>query len=268
MPPADLRKVDPVVLNLSVAKGIPALADLDVPRYQKLADTWAADIRKMLPGAEREFQKAPQDWARCIHLFRLGTVAYYVDTVLGIRYREDHAAQQRAGIREVYYTDPGDLFLHKVMDERRGTCGNMAALHWVLGRRLGWPVTLSLVWSHFLVRFDNGQVRWNAEASSPGRGGFNCHTDEQAIQEFNLDRERVRCGSDLATLTPRQALGCFFDLRGRHFNNTNRFDESLADSERAVTCYPESWYLLRNLRGAQWNMGQGFGASANVGAGF
>jgi len=112
--------------------------------------------------------RTPQDWANCIHLFRLGLVAHYADTGLGIRYREDHAAAQQAGIWEDSSTDPGDLFLYKVMDERRGTCGNMAALHWVLGRRLGWPVTLTLTWSHFLVRFDNGQVRWNAEASSPG----------------------------------------------------------------------------------------------------
>ena len=41
----ELARVDPLVMNLLVAKSIPSLADLDIARYQKLADQWADGIR-------------------------------------------------------------------------------------------------------------------------------------------------------------------------------------------------------------------------------
>src|SRR5262245_46620382 len=46
MSAAELVGVDPVVMNLTIAKGIPGLESLDIPRYARLADEWAADIRK------------------------------------------------------------------------------------------------------------------------------------------------------------------------------------------------------------------------------
>ena len=54
---AELARVDPLVMNLLVAKSIPSLADLDIARYQRLADQWADGIRSRLPKAERIFQK-------------------------------------------------------------------------------------------------------------------------------------------------------------------------------------------------------------------
>jgi hypothetical protein len=89
LPDAELAHIDPVALNLLVATGIPALAGLDVARYQRLADQWAADIRSRRPGRERVFRRSPQDWDNCVHQFRLGVVCHYVDHDLGIRYRPE-----------------------------------------------------------------------------------------------------------------------------------------------------------------------------------
>ena len=47
---AELARVDPLVMNLLVAKSIPSLADLDISRYQKLADHWADDVRRRPSG--------------------------------------------------------------------------------------------------------------------------------------------------------------------------------------------------------------------------
>jgi hypothetical protein len=238
--------------------------------HVRLADEWAADIWKLIRSKEKDFRKDPHSWGNCIHLFRLCMVAYYIDEVLGIRYRPDHAADQKAGIMSVFYTDPGDLFLNKVMDERIGTCGNMATLHLALGRRLGWPVTLTMTWSHFLLRFHNGQVTWNVEASSPGRGGFNCYSDKDAMEVFNIAEADVSSGSDLAFLTPTQVLGCFLALRARHFNNTGRHAEALRDMERAVARYPNSRYYQRDLQGYRRNVWpvSAFARTVTVGAGY
>ncbi len=111
-------------MNLLVAKGIPSLAGLDIARYQRLADQWAEAIRQRLPRAERVFWQTPGDWKNDVNFFRLGVLCGYLEHEAGIAYKEE-----QRNLTAVWYTDPTDLFLNGVMDTRRGTCGNMAALH-------------------------------------------------------------------------------------------------------------------------------------------
>jgi hypothetical protein len=59
---ADWAGADPLLLNLLVARSIPSLADLDISRYQRLADRWADDVRRRLPAAEAVFRRTPHDW--------------------------------------------------------------------------------------------------------------------------------------------------------------------------------------------------------------
>jgi hypothetical protein len=239
---ADLAEVDPLVMNLSVAKGIPCLAHLDVGRYCGLTDEWTEDIRRRLLADEREFWKAPQDWENGLHQFRLGVLCYYLDVVLGIRYHEDQKFVQK-----ICYTDPGDLFLNGVMDTRRGTCGNMAALHVALGWRLGWPVSLALAGWHCILRFDNGAVAWNVEASVTGKGGFHVHPDSYYCQAHDIAPEHVRSGSDLTFLRPQQLLGLFLGMRGRHWWDIQAIDQARQDFRLAVELYPQSRLFRRKV---------------------
>src|SRR5262249_54133566 len=84
-----LALLDPLEMNLLVAKEIASLSHLDIASYRRTADKWAAEINRGVREAEREFHQTPQDWKNDIHFFRLGYLCYYVDEVLGIRYRED-----------------------------------------------------------------------------------------------------------------------------------------------------------------------------------
>ena len=112
---AGLAAVDPLELNLAVAKGVPSLAHLGVTHYRLQADAWAGAIKSRLPGWERAFHKAPQDWGGNLHLFRLGMLCGFAHHELGIRYKEDEK-----DAASVAYTDPADLFLCGVMDTRQG----------------------------------------------------------------------------------------------------------------------------------------------------
>lgn len=230
-----LAGVDPLVRNLLVAKSIPALSHLDIPSYQQKADEWAAAIRKRLPDDERMFWRRPSDWKSDINFFRLGVVCSYVELELGVKYRED---QRNA--TQILYTNPSDLFLNGVMDSRRGTCGNMAALHVALGWRLGWPVSLACVGSHFILRFDNGRVTHNIEATQADYGGFKSDDDAYLIRENRLPRVAIECGSDLHALSPREMVGAFVGLRGRHMRDTNRHTEAEQDYLLARWLFPNS----------------------------
>lgn len=251
MSDADLDRVDIVAMNLIIAKGIPSLTGIDIRRYQRLADLWASDIARRLPDLEGEFRAAPQEWKHDIDFFRLGIVCWYVDLVLKIAYRED---QREAKV--VLYTDPIDLFLNGVMDTRRGTCGNLAVLHVVLGRRLGWPVSLACIGSHFICRFDDGSKIINVEATDTGRGGFATPTDERLLENNQLPLKAVECGSDLRCLTSREMLGIFIGLRARHYDNIERFSEAERDYMLARYFFPQNrqLYFQQNQISVQVSM--------------
>ena len=231
----ELSKIDPVVMNLVVAKGIPSLANLDIDQYVLLADRWADDLRRRMPLMEAEFQKTPQHWDNDLLLFRLGLVCWYVDIVLGVKYREDHA-----NLKEVLYTDPADLFINGVMDTRRGTCGNLAVLHVVLARRVGFPMSLACAGAHYLCRYDDGNVTRNIEATQAGFGGFSSKPDDYVLAKHGLPPLAQECGSDLRAVTPREMLGLFVGARARHLDNSGHREQSEPDYLLARYLFPQN----------------------------
>jgi hypothetical protein len=224
---SSLEKVDVVVLNLVVAKEIPALADLDIARYVRTVDDWTRQFRQVLPGMEQQFRKTPSRWKNDIRFFRVGMLMGFLGHEIGLRYIEE----QKHGAK-VSYTNPGDLFLNGLIDTKQGTCGNMPALHAAMARRMGWSVSLACADSHFISRFDDGQVVHNIEATSTHPGSFAEGSDEDYIKRFALPEKAIECGSDLRKLSAREMVGAFLSLRGRHYTDTRRPLE--ADSSFAL----------------------------------
>jgi hypothetical protein len=266
-----LARVDPVDMNLLVAKGTPPAADLHIPRYRHLADRWADYVRKRLRAHEQFYHRDPWEWDNDIRLFRLGELCRYIDKELGVRPREDYreflkkviSPEDSSGIippwaitwEPVRYDDPAVLFLHGIMDTRQGTCGNMSSLHLALAWRLGWPLSLACSWSHLLARYDDGQMHYNIEATTTGRGGFNAPPDEYYIKEDGIPPAAIRCGSDLTPLRPRQLLGVFIGLRGRYYQDSGSRPKARLDYLRARRLFPESRYLY--FKSEQVNDGPG-----------
>ncbi len=240
-PESELEMLDPLVLNLSVVHGIPALAGLHIQDYQAAVDAWIAAFRRQLPGAMEHFCAAPKDWKGDADFFRLGMLCWYLGEVLGIRYKEN-----QIGLASVAYTDPSDLFLNGVIDTRRGTCGNMPVLFLAIARRLGWPVSLVVAGSHVLCRYSNGAVSYNIECTNFA-DGFRSPPDEFLRKTYGIPIEAVQAGSDLCPLSARQMMGWFVGLRGRHHWDCARLPDAEADYRLALTLFPESQRLQANL---------------------
>jgi hypothetical protein len=239
---AQLAVVDPLEMNLLVAKEIPSLAQLDIAAYKRTADGWARDIKGGLRQAERQFHQAPQHWKNDLAFFRLGYLHWYVEKQLGVRYREDQRDKKR-----VFYINPSDLFLNGVMDSRQGTCASMATLQVVLGWRLGWPVSLACIGSHCILRYDNGKVTHNIEATQSGFGGFKSDPDDYLIREHKLSRRALMGRSDLRALNARELLGLFVALRARYWNNTEQCALAEQDYLLARYLFPGNHYLFNCL---------------------
>jgi len=231
----DFAQADPLVMNLRVAKSIPSLAHLDISHYANLRDSWAEAIRRRLPRAEHHFWNSPESWKNDINFFRLGILCGFVENEAGIEYNED----QRS-VTSIRYTDPSDLFLNGVMDTRRGTCANMATLHVAIGWRLGWPVSLACVKSHYVCRYDDGKVAYNIEATQSGYGGFKCDPDDFLMRQHCLPMLAIQSGSDLRALTAREMLGVFVGFRARHLRDSGRLDEAELDYLMARFLFPRS----------------------------
>ncbi len=243
-----LAELDPLAINLVVARGLPALSDLDIRPYQQIVDDWTSDfVQRCLPHWEVVFRQTPHEWKNDIRYFRLGMVSQYIELELGIRYKPE-----QRDVQAILYTDPADLFLNGLIDSREGTCANLAALQLAVGWRLGWPVSLACVNSHFMLRFDDGNAVYNIEATQSGYGGFKSDPDSYLVGERGLPTIALECGSDLRALRPREVLGSFVGLRARHLRdlgqhrgNEAEILESEADWLLARILYPASRFLYK-----------------------
>ena len=224
----ELENVDIVEMNVAVAREIPGLEELDYYKYKAIVDRWAEQVEASLPEGEAVFNKTPEQWKNDIQFFRLGQGAAFLSQVVGIKYIEE-----QKNVKTVRYEDPSDLFLHGLIDKKVGTCGNMPTLHVALGRRVGWPVSLSSVRSHTVCRFDDGKNVYNIEATDTDKGGmFSSGSDAEYIERFQLPKIATECGSDLNQMSAREMLGYFIALRARHFADSERMD--LADRDYSL----------------------------------
>jgi len=119
----------------------------------------------------------------------------------------------------------------------------MAALQVAFGWRLGWPVSLACVNSHFILRFDDGNAIYNIEATQSGYGGFKSDPDEFLIETKKLPLIALQSGSDLRALRPHELLGSFVGLRARHIQDVGK-DEG--NEAKMLESEPD-WLLARQL---------------------
>lgn len=233
LPDDQLERADLVVVNLAVARGIPSLSNLDVAHYRHIVDEWTKQFAAELPGWEQMFRREPERFRNDVRFFRVGQLAGFLGHVAGIQYIE---VQRK--LTEVRYTNPSDLFLNGIIDTRRGTCGNMAALHVAIARRLGWPVSLACVAGHFISRYDDGEIVHNIEMSRVEQGTYASDPDDDYIDKFKLPRRAIECGSDLRPLTMREMIGVFLSLRGRHRTDVGLRIEADQDYALSRSVFP------------------------------
>ncbi len=101
-------------------------------------------------------------------------------------------------------------------------------------------MSLAYVKSHLVCRYDDGKVTHNIEATQAGFGGFKSDPDEYLVREYGLPPVALQCGSDLRALSPREMLGVFIGLRGRHMRDSGRPEEAELDYLLARRLFPNS----------------------------
>ena len=90
--------------------------------------------------------------------------------------------------------------------------------------------------------YDDGQVTYNVEATQIGRlpRRFQERPGRLSDPGASVAAQAVKCGSDLRALTPREMLGVFVGLRGRHMRNIDNLAEAQKDFLLARYLFPTS----------------------------
>jgi tetratricopeptide (TPR) repeat protein len=150
---------------------------------------------------------------------------------------------EELGFRTISHADdPNDLFLHSVMDRRQGYCLSLSVLYLSIAERLGLDLYGVVVPGHFFVRYDQGRVRYNIEATSNGASP----PDEHYRVKFNVP-ENGRNSIYMKNLNKRQTLGCFFNNLGNIYSEIGDVDTAMLALERAVAINPSLSESRANL---------------------
>jgi hypothetical protein len=240
MTDTELAKVDPIVMNLTVAKGIPECSGLDIGKYIATVDSWARAIddgsRRLEPSAKDEpLYKYDRD------LWRAGGMAIALaGPAFGVKYTGDKLDPSK----------PEQSFVYGLIDRRVGTCASMPVLYMAIGHRLGWPIHGVVSKDHMWARWDDGipadkgGKRFNLEATTATSDGlmgeFASTTDEEYAKDLGTPQIAVRSGSDMTSLTPRETLGVYLQSRAAYWQHHGDWQRCEADLLIAVACFPKN----------------------------
>ena len=138
-------------------------------------------------------------------------------------------------------SSPDSLFLHNVMDTKRGYCLSLSILYLSIAERLGLPMYGVVVPGHFFVRYDDGHQRINIETTS--NGGW--ATDEHYIKKFKVPKGNNNIY--MKNLNKIQTLGCFFNNLGNSYSDIGNIESAQLAFERAIAINPTLSEARANL---------------------
>lgn len=189
---------------------------------------------------------------------RIDSMAYHIQQVLrdqgiGLDYRALDVINQylfnQMGFHAVPHArDANDLFIHSVLDRRRGYCLSLSILYLSIGERLGLPLFGVVVPGHFFVRYDDGRVRINIETTDNG---------SRPSDDYYRSVNRVPVAHPLylQNLTKSQTLACLFNNLGVVYMDTNYLDLAVEALELGVRIVPNLAEIRANLANAYFRQG-------------
>ena len=242
--PDDLSKLDIAKANLFCATGLRGAEGLDISRCLVQLDKIANATLRYTQDGFSHFESDPAFFDHSIVNFRLTALGTMLGKGLGIRYNPER-------IHHPDHSNSQDIFIHGLLGgQRSGTCVSIPVLHVAVGRRLGYPMKLSLAKGHVFARWDSPTERLNLEANGVGT---QCFDDEHYRKwPHPISQEEVDAGRYLKSLTPHEELAVFLAARGHCMEDNGRLLEAKLAYEHAVKLVPTEpnyHYFLENLLG-------------------
>lgn len=208
LPEAEFEALDVIELNLAIARQIPECRNLDVAKYRSAVDDWARWVKHEVDRHAYQFERNPAEYKNSRGYFNALMMRTVIDQDFGVTYTREQFS----------FNQPLDLFVHGVIDQRRGTCISLPVLQIAIGQRLGWPIRPVAVPGHTFCRWDDRRTgeRFNIEAAT--RKGFIDHDDEYYRHwPFEIDPRWEREHNVLNSLTMRQYASVMVSALGAYY---------------------------------------------------
>jgi formylglycine-generating enzyme required for sulfatase activity/regulator of sirC expression with transglutaminase-like and TPR domain len=136
--------------------------------------------------------------------------------------------------------NPAELFLHGLLQTRRGYCMNLSLLYLILGERLNLPLVGVPLPNHFFVRYNSPEYRVNIEATEGGTA----FPDSFYEQRFGAAK-----GSKyfMSNLGKKKTLGAYFSNVGLVMYRAGKPKIAIFYLEQSASINPQSIDALNNL---------------------
>lgn len=129
--------------------------------------------------------------------------------------------------------DPQDLFLHSVLDSKKGYCLSLSILYLSVAERLGLPICGVVVPGHFFVRYTDKGRSFNIETTQKGASS----PDEYYIKEFKVPQDKEQAVY-LRNLDKKETIGCFFNNLANVYLGLDNIDNAYYYQQKAVDLNP------------------------------
>ncbi len=243
-----LAKVDIALMNLLCAEGLPGADNLDIPECLKTLDQWAMLAKRNEKNDFLQFQKDPEAYDRSESLFKAVNLGLTIKDDLKCGYNMQlivsGALTDMASSR--FFRNSQDLFIHGLIQGKRGSCSSLPVLTVAVGRRCGYPLKLVTTKGHLFCRWDEGKIRHNIEMACPGVDS----KPDSYYMSWPLktsDAER-KVEKHLQSLTPREEFGVFCSIRGSCLMESGRLADAKEAFNQTLRAIPESVYAKQMIR--------------------
>ncbi len=243
MTPEQLAQVDPALMNLLCAKGLPGTENLDIPAALAQLDAWAAKVRFE---TDRHLYRAAdpryaEHYAHSEARLRAEFIVQCLQEDCGVRYNPER-------IYEPDFRDSRDTFLNGMLPGAKGgTCASMPVMYVAIGRRLGYPMKLVAAKEHLFCRWDDGQERFNIEGA--GNGGIDYPPDDYyRTWPKPISDADMATGVFLTSMSAAEELAGFLHHRGMCLHQNGRLPEARAAFAEAHRLQPRDANTFTALR--------------------
>lgn len=196
---------------------------LDIASYLGRLDELAARLARRLP-ARVSVRRAVEETARLLRV--------HGDRSPPARRRRPEPASEAHEAASGGL--PAEMDLSRILDGDRGNCLGLTLLYLAVAERAGLPLAGVAAPEHYFVRFDDGVTRVNMELTQGGRAV----PDGDYIRSRRISREAIDRGIYLRSESKRQVIASLLSNRAALRALAGRFEEALADAERALAVKP------------------------------
>jgi formylglycine-generating enzyme required for sulfatase activity/regulator of sirC expression with transglutaminase-like and TPR domain len=138
--------------------------------------------------------------------------------------------------------NPEELFLHGLLNTRKGYCMNLSLLYLILGQKLGLPLYGVALPNHFFVRYEKKDVQINIETTEQGVS----YPDTFYRQRFGFSGENKK-SYFMKNLDTRQTLGAYFSNVGMVYYQNQKHERAVFYLGLSTTINPASIDAQNNL---------------------